>query len=64
MIDLLSNIFSLMALCVCVYMVCMTVICVFSIHHGEDVPDVWPMVEININRGAKNGKTKPDNRHV
>ena len=58
MIDLLSNIFSLMALCVCVYMVCMTVICVFSIHHGEDVPDVWPMVEININRGGKKWENK------
>ena len=58
MIDLLSNIFSLMALCVCVYMVCMTVICVFSIHHGEDVPDVWPMVEININRGGKKWQNK------
>ena len=58
MIDLLSNIFSLIALCVCVYMVCMTVICVFSIHHGEDVPDVWPMVEININRGGKKWENK------
>ena len=58
MIDLISNIFSLMALCVCVYMVCMTVICVFSIHHGEDVPDVWPMVEININRGGKKWENK------
>ena len=58
MIDLLYNIFSLMALCVCVYMVCMTVICVFSIHHGEDVPDVWPMVEININRGGKKWENK------
>ena len=58
MIDLLSNIFSLMALCVCVYMACMTVICVFSIHHGEDVPDVWPMVEININRGGKKWENK------
>ena len=58
MIDLLSNIFSLMALCMCVYMVCMTVICVFSIHHGEDVPDVWPMVEININRGGKKWENK------
>ena len=58
MIDLLSNIFSLMALGGCVYRVCMTVICVFRIHHGEEVPDVWPMVEINSNRGGKKWENK------